>query len=174
MQLMRRFLRITALGSVLICLFLAFSSPAAAFQFLGEYTWNVHETMSEEGPVDKNYTMTVGLSKISSTYFQVQGRILIPPANTLFAIISGGGVLVGDDLLLTLHYSLIPTVDYATGQIHAQINKTTGGGTFYRIGEHFGPPSSFGTDFSSGDLTIVGKIPVLTTTLAPLNLLLNE
>jgi hypothetical protein len=83
-------------------------------------------------------------------------------------------VLVGDDLLFTLHYSLIPTVGYDTGQIHAQINKTTAGGTFYRIGEHFGIPSSFSNNFSSGDLTIEGKIPVLTSTLAPLNLLLNE
>ncbi len=173
MQLMRRFLRITALGSVLICLFLAFSSPAAAFQYLGEYTWNVHETMTEDGPVDQNYTMTFGLSKVSSTYFLVQGKVLIPPA-TLFVIISGGGMIVGDDLHLTLHYTSVPSVEYSPGQIHAQVNKSTFAGTFYRVGGNFRPPSSFGNNFSSGDLTIVGKIPVLTSTLAPLNLLLTE
>ena len=136
MQLMRRFLRITALGSVLICLFLAFSSPADAFQYLGEYTWNVHETMTEDGPVDQNYTMTVGLSKVSSTYFLVQGKVLIPPA-TLFVIISGGGMIVGDDLHLTLHYTSVPSVEYSPGQIHAQVNKSTFAGTFYRVGGTF-------------------------------------
>ena len=174
MQFMRKFIRITALGSVLCCFLLAFSSPAAAFQFLGEYTWNVHETMTEDGPVDANYTMTVGLSKISSTHFQAQGKVLIPPANTLFGIISGGGVIVGDDLHLTLHYSIIPTVEYSTGQIHVQINKTTAGGTFYRMGGNFELPSYYGLNFSSGDLTIVGKIPVLTSSTPPFSLLLTE
>jgi hypothetical protein len=73
MQLMRRFSRITALGSVLICLFLAFSSPAAAFQYLGEYTWNVHETMSEDGLVDQNFTMTVASAKSAARIFWSRG-----------------------------------------------------------------------------------------------------
>jgi hypothetical protein len=174
MQFMMRFLKIAVLVSVLGCFLSAFSSPAAAFQYLGEYTWNVHETVSEDGLVDQNFTMTVGLSKVSSTYFQVQGRILKPPANTLFGIISGGGVLVGDDLLLTINYTLIPAMEYATGQIYAQINKTTAAGTFYRIGGQFELPSSFGQSFSSGDLTIVGKIPVLASAISSLNLLLTE
>lgn len=171
---MKKFFAMTALGLLVICFGLAFSSPAAAYQFLGEFTWNVHETMSEDGPVDQNYTMTLGLSKVSSTYFQVQGKVLLPPADTLFVIVSGGGVLVGDDLHLTLHYTSVPGVEYSSGLIHAQVNKTTFAGTFYRIGENFRLPSSFGSNFSSGDLTIVGKIPQLNATIAPLYPLLTE
>ena len=74
MQFMRRFLRITALGSVLICFLLAISSPAAAFQYLGEYTWNLHETMSEDGPVDQNYTMTLASAKSAARIFWSRGR----------------------------------------------------------------------------------------------------
>jgi hypothetical protein len=149
--------------------------PAAASQFMGEYTWTIHQTLSEDGPMDETYTMIIGLSKVSGTYYQAQGRIIIPPS-TLFMILSGGGLMVGDNLLFSFHYVRYPSdPDRSEGMVYFQINKTTGNGTFYHLGTNFDTAhGTFNNSFGSGEVTISGKVPVFATSASAFPLLLLE
>lgn len=167
-------LKVLVVAAVLVWWSTALAPHAGASTYLGEFTWNVHETMTEDGPADRNYTMILGLSKISSTHFLVQGKILIPPS-TLFQIISGGGVIVGDNLLLNLQSVQAPP-DYPAGShVYVQINKYTCNGTIYHVGPTFLTTSrTFDNSFGSGTLTVVPPLPVLTSSPSSLPLLLDE
>jgi hypothetical protein len=69
-------------------------SPLAASEYLGEVTWNGVDNAQH------TFTVKAGISKVGGSYYEVQGQILNPPGGGP-AIFSGGGVLVGTNLILT-------------------------------------------------------------------------
>jgi hypothetical protein len=95
-------------------------APVQASQYLGEVTWN--------GIDDEAHTFTVkgGISRVGGSYYEIQGQVLNTPEG--LGIFSGGGVLVGDNVIFAVTLTL-ETKSILIMQV--TINKTTNNGTFW-------------------------------------------
>jgi hypothetical protein len=94
-------------------------APLQASQYLGEVTWNA----LADG---HSYTVKAGISRVGGSYYEVQGQALGPPDGD--AIFSGGGVLVGDNLICTV---TMTQASQSTVVMQITINKTTNNGDFW-------------------------------------------
>ena len=83
-----------------LCLSVLAASNSWADKYLGETTWTVTITDSSDNQSNTTFTLTGGINKINSHYFLFQGYV-IPPSDLPY-ILSGSGVLVGNNLVLTL------------------------------------------------------------------------
>jgi len=158
----------------LVCMFLVslglsiLGAPAVvAAQYLGETTWTITVTHDEHGPVvpPENVTMKGCITRQGGAYYTVQTFVEGDDGNP---IDSGGGILVGDWLYLTLaHSQQHLSTDRETGVTHVELDKATLNGTFYQVARSFdtataGTNPDFKDHFWSGTLTRTGPAINLT------------
>jgi hypothetical protein len=145
-------------------------APAVvAAQYLGETTWTMTKTQDKNGPVipPKAFTCTGAITRMGGVYYTMQGYGGNASAggNPIF---TGGGVLIGNLLYLTLSYSQLQTSTVReTGVIHLELDKTTLNGTFSDVAHNFdisteGPNPVFSDFFAAGTLTRTGPFINLT------------
>ena len=169
----------------LVCVFLVslwlsiIGTPAVVVaQYLGETTWTVTITQGQNGPVDppENVTMKGCITRMGGTYYTVQTFVEGPDGNP---IESGGGILIGNLLYLTLaHSQQHLSTDRETGVTHVELDKATLNGTFYQVARSFdtattGPNPVFTDYFWAGTVTRTGPAINLTPGV-PLSLLLLD
>jgi hypothetical protein len=89
--------------------------------------------------------------------------------------ISGGGAIIGDELVLTLHVSSAPGNSRNGNIINVRLNRTTLNGTFFSVGTAFDTVgSTFISTYTAGTMTVVGSPVPLTASSAPADLLLLD
>jgi len=98
-------------------------APLAASQYLGEVTWN--------GVDSDGHTITIkaGLSRVGGSYYEVQGQVPDAPGGR--AIFSGGGVLVGSNLMLSVAMTQTQASGNQTMVMQINIDKSTFAGNFW-------------------------------------------
>lgn len=130
-------------------------APIEASQYLGEVTWN---GQSSGG----NFTLKAAISRVAGSYYEIQGQ-----AQDVYgmAIFSGGGVLVENNLILTVTGT--PTDAQEAVVMQIKIDKSTNNGFFYTV--------KVGGPINSGTLTVSGNpIPLAFSSEAAKMLLLND
>ena len=152
-----------------VCVFLVswglliLGAPAGvAAQYLGETTWTITVTHDEHGPLDTPWvgTMKGCITRQGGAYYTVQ--TFVDPSPDGNPIGSGGGILVGDVLYLTLaHAQKHLSTDRETGVTQTELDKATLNGTYYQIVRSFdtataGETPIFRDHFWSGTLTRTG------------------
>lgn len=137
--------------------------PAGSAQYLGEIIWTVTITHKESGPVipPETATLTAGLTRGGGNYYSFQGLV----TGTLYPLVlSGGGVLSGDTLLLTASTGQQEEMDNSKsgGVVYIEVNRTTLNGTFFEVRTKFNTVSrSFQNQYTAGTLTRTGGISTL-------------
>lgn len=96
------------------------SAPLQASQYLGEATWN---GLDEHGFA---FTVKAGISRVGGSYYEIQGQVPNTPEG--LGIFSGGGVLVGDNVIFAVTLTLASKSSLI---MQITINKTTNNGTFW-------------------------------------------
>jgi hypothetical protein len=130
-------------------------APIEASQYLGEVTWNAESSGG-------NFTMKVAISRVTGSYYEVQGQAQDAYGTAIF---SGGGVLVGENLILTVTGT--PTDAQEAVVMQIKIDKSSNNGFFYTV--------KVGGPINSGTLTVSGNPIILATTNeASTMLLLND
>lgn len=76
------------------------TSVAQQANYLGEINLAIHVTERDYGPVDEKGYLTLGVTYNGGSYFTVQGYSDSKDDNPFVA--SGSGVLIGDELFMTL------------------------------------------------------------------------
>ena len=122
--------------------------------------------------------MTGAITRMGGDYYAMQGYVNATGDGPV--IFSGGGVLIGETLYLTLAATQQHTSNdwLDTDVIHVQLNRTTLNGTFYGVGHDFktssaGPSPFFDSRFTEGTFTLSGPAILLGTSMvAPNSLLL--
>ena len=158
-----------------VCVFLVslglsiLGTPAAVMaQYLGETTWTLTINQDKNGlvtpPVD--VAMKGCITRMGGAYYTMQSYV--GPAPDGNPIGSGGGILVGNLLKLTLprawkHLS----TDRETGVAHVELDKATLNGTWYQVARSFntataGPNPVFTDHFWAGTVTRTGPVINLT------------
>jgi hypothetical protein len=112
-------------------------APIEASQYLGEVTWNAQGSGG-------NFTMKAAISRVAGSYYEIQGQ-----AQDAYgiAVFSGGGMLVGDNLILTVTGT--PTDAQEAVVMQIKIDKSTNNGFFYTV--------KVGGPINSGTLTVIGN-----------------
>ncbi|MBU4231046.1 MAG: hypothetical protein KKF43_00800 [Proteobacteria bacterium] len=118
-------------------------APIEASQYLGEVTWNAQGSGG-------NFTMKAAISRVAGSYYEIQGQVQDAYG---IAVFSGGGVLVGDNLILTVTATPMDAQEAVVMQIN--INKSTNNGFFYTV--------KVGGPINSGTLTVSGNPIILAT-----------
>jgi hypothetical protein len=172
-----------------VCVFLVslalsiLGTPAVvAAQYLGETTWTITITHDEHGVLDTpvNVTMKGSITHLGGAYYTVQ--TFVDPAPDGHPIGSGGGILVGDLLYLTLaHSQKHLSTDREAGTTHVELDKSMLNGTFYQVVRSFntataGPSPVFTDHYWAGTVTRTGSPINLTpwALVGPTSLLLLE
>jgi hypothetical protein len=153
-----------------------------AAQYLGETTWTLTLTHDKNGPITPpvHITMRGCINRMGGAYYTVQ--TYIDPAPDGNPIGSGGGILVGNLLYLTLNHSQKHLgSDRETGVTQVEMDKATLNGTFYQVARSFntataGPNPVFTDHFWAGIITRTGPVINLTpgAFIGPSSLLLLE
>ena len=143
--------------------------PLVAAQYIGETTWTMTKNQDQNGSVipPKALTFTGAITRMGGVYYTMQGYGGNGSAegNPIF---TGGGVLIGNLLYLTLSYSQLQSSTVReTGVIHLELDKTTLNGTFSDVAHNFdisteGPNPVFSNFFAAGTLTRTGPVINLT------------
>ena len=150
-------------------------------QYLGETTWTVTLTQDKHGPITPPVSVTMRgcINRVGGPYYTVQ--TYVDPAPDGNPIGSGGGILVGNLLYLTLNHSQKHLgSDRETGVTHVELDKATLSGTFYQVARTFdtattGNSPVFIDYFWAGTITRTGPVINLTKALTgPNSLLLLE
>jgi len=145
-------------------------SPLAASQYLGEVSWAFHQTYSYP-PNEGDGTIIAGISRVGGSYYEIQGQIN-------GATLSGGGVLVGSNLILsgTMTEEETGTTTFHGSMIFRMvIDKSSFGGTFRFSNYCFSTPDNqWGQSYTGGTLTVIGNPIPLVPNSQPSSLLLLE
>ena len=164
-----------------VCLLLLGASSPGVAQYLGETTWTLTITQDEHGPVTPPVTVTMKgcITRQGGAYYTVQ--TFVDPAPDGNPIGSGGGILVGDWLYLTLaHSQKHLSTERETGVTHVELDKATLNGTWYQVVRSFntataGETPVFKDHYWAGTITCTGQVINLTlNTTGPMSLLLLE
>lgn len=123
-------------------------APLQASQYLGEVTWNGQDA---EG---HTFTVKAGISRVGGSYYEIQGQV--PDSPEGLAIFSGGGVLVGDNVIFTVTMTL-ETKSTIIMQIN--IHRTTNNGTFWLRDAYIYIPHGDGRLNSWSDPFPMGNYP---------------
>jgi hypothetical protein len=116
------------------------------------------------------------ITRLGGAYYTVQ--TFVDPAPDGNPIGSGGGILVGDLLCLTLaHSQKHLSTDRETGVTHIELDKATLNGTFYQVARSFNTTTAVFTDhYWAGTVKCTGSAINLTpgALVGPTSLLLLE
>ena len=171
---------------MVVCVFLVFvgllilgAPTVVAAQYLGETTWTMTKTQDNNGPVipPKAHTYTGAITRMGGVYYTMQGGNGSPDGNPIF---TGGGVLIGNLLYLTLSYSQLQTSTVReTGVMQLELDKTTLNGNFFAVAKNFdisteGPNPVFLDFFAAGTVTLSGQAINLTPGAGAANMLLLD
>ena len=144
-------------------LFLAMAIPQVqASTFLGQTTWTVTITeTSNDTPPGTTFTITGSISMVGGAYYLFQGYV--SPQDDLPYVVSGSGVLINDNLILTLSSSQDHSDnDWSdTGIMRCTINKSNFNGTFYEIQtdlDRAATPKTISHGYTIGTLTCTGGV----------------
>jgi hypothetical protein len=96
------------------------AAPLQASQYLGEVIWNGQDADAH------TFTVKAGISRVGGSYYEIQGQV--PDSPEGLAIFSGGGVLVGDNVIFSVSMTL---ATQSTSVMQVTINKNTNQGTFW-------------------------------------------
>ena len=159
-------------------LLLGAPSPGAA-QYLGETTWTISKTQNEHGAVSPAQTFTLkgAITRMGGAYYTLQGYVDASPDGPF--IVSGGGVLIGNLLYLTLSGSQKHTDPWRdTAVMHVEVDKGTLNGSFSSVMHDFDTATAglnpiFDSSFAAGTFTRSGQSISLIPGV-PLSLLLLE
>jgi hypothetical protein len=157
-----------------ICVFLVslglsiLGAPAVvAAQYLGETTWTLTITQGKNGDVPAPVGVTTRgcITRMGGAYYTMQ--IYTDPPIPQNPIGFGGGVLIENQLYLTLDLSQVVGNGQETGVIRAVLEKATLSGTFYQVSRSFdtataGPNPVFTDYFWAGTLNRIGPAINLT------------
>ncbi len=137
--------------------------PAGSAQYLGEVIWTATITQKETGPVvpPETATLTAGLTRVGGNYYSLQGLVTGIPYPV---VLSGGGVLSGDTLILTSSSGQKEEAHTtkAGSVVYLAINRTTLNGEFFEVGAKFNTVSrTFQSQYTAGTLTRTGGISTL-------------
>lgn len=150
-------------------------SHAAAMRYIGQINWTGEQTEDEDGPVTPvTFQMTVGISQMGGPYYIVQGMVNLPSGAPI--ILSGGGQIVGSDLLLTMTCCRddVSVSWFSGSSLYVKVDKTSLNGIFKVIHNNFNTSSHiFNPSYTAGNLTTSNPIP-LTAGAPPLSLLLQD
>jgi hypothetical protein len=144
-------------------LMLAGSAVFAAPQYLGETTWTITNTQDKHGSVNppESGTLKGSITRVGGAYYTMQGYVGQAPDGP--SVGSGGGVLIGNLLYLTLSISQkYADTNREIGVVHLELDKNTLSGTFYQVARSFdtataGPSPVFTDHFSGGTVTCTGQ-----------------
>jgi hypothetical protein len=170
-------MRVTSCRAILILVALMlFSvvmvSHAAAMRYIGQITWTAEQTEDETGPITPvTFPMTVGISQMGGPYYIVQGIVNLPSGAPV--ILSGGGQIVGSDLVLTMTCCRddVSVSWFSGSSLYAKVDKTSLNGIFKVINNNFNTSShSFDSSYVAGNLTT--STPISLTAGAPSLILL--
>jgi hypothetical protein len=176
---MKRQISILALVALLLLgLSIAPALAASSVTYLGKTTWTV--TITDDTTPSKigaTFTLTGGVSKVGDEFYLFQGYVTAGTDGPF--IITGSGVLIGNNLVFTLTESQKHTDSTWRdgGVMHVEIDKTSQSGTFYDIGHDFNTNAGsrvFDERYTAGTLTLAGSPIPLTSSLAPQQLLLLQ
>lgn len=100
-------------------------APIEASQYLGEVTWTAQDSFG-------SFTVKAAISRIAGSYYEVQGQVQGAGSIIIF---SGGGVLVGSNLILTVTQTMTdPGADKQEAAVmQISIDKTSNNGTFWAL-----------------------------------------
>jgi len=158
------------------CILVISGSPMQASQYLGEVTWTFTQTIQvPPGSTPPPVEVKAGLSRVSSSYYLLQGQIASAPGGGP-AILSGGGALVGNNLLLSVTMTQVDSDGYhGTMVMQISIDKSTFNGIFWFINNNCNPSSgNFNQSYTGGTVTISGTpFPLGSIPTAALPLLLD-
>ena len=150
-------------------------SNAWADRYLGETTWTVTITSSSDDNPPEAITLTGGISRVNSSYYLFQGYVLDPNSLDPPVILSGSGVVIDNNLILTLKVSQDhPSGWRDTGVLRATLNRTTLNGTFYEVHTDLSPDRTYDEGYNIGTLSRSGKTIPLNPVMAPINQLLLD
>jgi hypothetical protein len=152
-----------AMAIGLFSIYLALFNPAGleASQYLGEVTWTAQKTMDSHGSTSGTFTIKAGLSHMGGSYYSIQGYGDLSSNPAL--IFSGGGMIVGDNLILTVNGSAENMAAQGccynnTFTFQFKVNKDSFNGTFFGLGKGFNTNNlTLGEEFAAGTLTLVGN-----------------
>jgi hypothetical protein len=141
----------------------AASSPS----YLGQTTWTVTITQSTvQGNVGQQFPVTGGITRLGDNYYLFQG--FVTPGDDNPFVMSGGGVLLNGQVILTLSTSQNHTDTWRDGGImQVNLSQATLNGSLYEIGHDYNTasPGSFDQRFTAGTLARTG--PMIPLTSAP-------
>jgi len=162
-----------------VCLLLLGAPGPGAAQYLGQPTWTITKTQDEHGEIfpPETYTLTVAITRMGGPYYTMQGYVDVASDGPF--IVSGGGVLKGNLLYLTLSASQNRMQTMRDMSVmHIELDQATLNGSLSSVGGKFdtataGPDPIFDSTFAAGTLTRSGPAISLTRGV-PLSLLLLE
>jgi hypothetical protein len=161
------------------CLVLGLPGQGAAQQYLGETTWTVTKTKNQNGSITpKSATLTAGITRMGGQFYTMTGSIDASPNG--YVILSGGGVLIGNTIYLTLTTSQQRAdAERDTSVLHAELDAATLNGSFYDVEldfdtSTFGLNPVFPSKYSEGSVTRTGPFIKLHPQITGLQLLLED
>jgi hypothetical protein len=100
-------------------------APIEASQYLGEVTWTAQDSFG-------SFTVKAAISRVAGSYYEVQGQV---QADGSIIIFSGGGVLVGSNVILTVTQTMTdPAADRQEAAVmQISINQFSNNGTFWAL-----------------------------------------
>lgn len=145
------------IAKIVIVIFLAivvFCSDiprAIAGDYMGEFCFTLQETENESGPVTTApYTFRVGITSMGNNNYTFQGTVQVTDDNP--AITGGTGVIIGDDIFVTMETSqqhlTNPWLDSSAAQVHLTLS--TLNGTYWTNGMTFNTQTRVTSTFYRG------------------------
>ena len=124
---------------MLFCVLISASNALAQDpNFMGKYCWDLTITdTTTDTPILSTFILTTDIVKMGTASYSLIGYVTDPGDNP--AIFSGVGQVIGS----TLYLSMIGSQNHLIGGwrdssvLHAEINTSTLGGTFYDVGNDF-------------------------------------
>jgi filamentous hemagglutinin family protein len=100
-------------------------APIEASQYLGEVTWTGQDSFG-------SFTVKAAISRVGGAYYEVQGQV---QAEGSIIIFSGGGVVVGSNLILTVTQTMTdPAADRQEAAVmQISVDKYSNNGTFWAL-----------------------------------------
>jgi hypothetical protein len=173
MKLKFSILLLTAL--LLLGLSTSTAFPFNSVNYLGKTTWTFTITdHTNTSDIGQSVTITGGISKVGDEFYQFYGYFDPNNGPVLF---TGGGVMIGDNLIFTLTQTQEHTdSSWRDGAvIQITIDKSTQSGTFYSVGHSFNKTTrTYGQYYGAGTVTRLGSPIPMSSVVVPQNLLLLQ
>jgi hypothetical protein len=141
------------------------AQAASTPSYLGQTSWSVTITQntSDPGLVGQSFPVTGGITRLGDNYYLFQGYVAPPDDNPF--VLSGGGVLLNGQLILTLNTSQNHTDTWRDGGLmQVNVSQDTLNGSLYEIGHDYNTGSGqYDQRFTAATLARTGPMIALTS-----------